>query len=585
MSSGNDSAFNATAQGDAGLALALLRVAPKLGGMQICGLPGPGRDAVLERATELLNQGRRAIRVPLGVGPERLLGGLDLAASLAAGNAGRGPVLQPGLLAEADGALLLINMAERQGRDVVSALLAALDSGIVRVERDGFGLTQPAEFIALALDEAMDEDPAMDSGLADRLAFRCFANTFDHLPPIPFSADDLNSAPLRMPALTAQVVGSLDQAARSLGITSLRRIQMASLAACALAALRSEPEVTTQEVGDAVRLVLLPHALYLPSSEDQPQEPPPPEQSQSREQEQQDNDSQSQPDSDQIPEEMLIAAAQAVLPPGLLAMLSGGAAKRKAGAGGRSKAQRPATRGRPTGIRRGQAGRGARLNLLATVKAAAPWQRLRGAPQGRLAVRPDDFRITRYKQKSQLTTVFVVDASGSSAMQRLGEVKGAIELLLADCYVRRDQVALLTFRGNQPELLLPPTRSLARAKRALADLPGGGATPLAGALDAAKELATSLARRHHQPVLVLLTDGRGNVGRDGTPGHPEAASQTREAAAELGLEGFNSLLVDVGRRPRPAARELADAMGASYLALPRVDARSLTAAVQQVSLP
>jgi magnesium chelatase subunit D len=114
-------------------------------------------------------------------------------------------------------------------------------------------------------------------------------------------------------------------------------------------------------------------------------------------------------------------------------------------------------------------------------------------------VRRDDFRVGRFEQRSQSTTIFVVDASGSSAFNRLAEAKGAVELLLADCYVRRDRVALLAFRGRGAELLLPPTRSLVRAKRSLAGLPGGGGTPLAAGIDAAAALADAVRRRGETP--------------------------------------------------------------------------------------
>jgi magnesium chelatase subunit D len=125
---------------------------------------------------------------------------------------------------------------------------------------------------------------------------------------------------------------------------------------------------------------------------------------------------------------------------------------------------------------------GARLDLMATLRTAAPWQRLRGpAPGGaRLRVQADDFRVVRFRQRAQSVTVFVVDASGSAALYRLAEAKGAVELLLADCYVRRDEVAMIAFRGDMAELLLPPTRSLVRAKRSLSALPGGGGTPPGG---------------------------------------------------------------------------------------------------------
>jgi magnesium chelatase subunit D len=100
--------------------------------------------------------------------------------------------------------------------------------------------------------------------------------------------------------------------------------------------------------------------------------------------------------------------------------------------------------------------------------------------------------VSRFKQRRETTTIFVVDASGSAALHRLAEAKGAVELLLADCYVRRDRVAMLAFRGKGAELMLPPTRSLVRAKRSLAGLPGGGGTPLAAGMDAAARTRAGL---------------------------------------------------------------------------------------------
>jgi magnesium chelatase subunit D len=194
-------------------------------------------------------------------------------------------------------------------------------------------------------------------------------------------------------------------------------------------------------------------------------------------------------------------------------------------------------------------------------------------------VRRDDFHVTRYKQRSATTTLFVVDASGSSALNRLAEAKGAVELLLADCYVRRDQVAVLAFRGNGAELLLPPTRSLVRAKRSLAGLPGGGGTPLASGIDAAAALAASIARRGETPIVVLLTDGRGNIARDGTPGRARAGDDVQLAARQFRAANLRALLIDTSPQPQPAARQLAQEMGASYLPLPYAGATALSQAV------
>jgi magnesium chelatase subunit D len=221
------------------------------------------------------------------------------------------------------------------------------------------------------------------------------------------------------------------------------------------------------------------------------------------------------------------------------------------------------------GARRGWPRGGQRLALIDTLRAAAPWQRLRGAAgSGRVAVRPDDFHVKRHRPRLATTTIFAIDASGSAALARLAEAKGAVETLLAECYVRRDEVAVLAFRGQRAELLLPPTRSLVRAKRSLAGLPGGGGTPLAAGLDAARLLAERIARDGATPVLVLLTDGRANIARDGNPGRERAREDALAAARALRAAAVPALVVDTSARPEPAARALAEALGATYLPLP-----------------
>jgi magnesium chelatase subunit D len=221
--------------------------------------------------------------------------------------------------------------------------------------------------------------------------------------------------------------------------------------------------------------------------------------------------------------------------------------------------------------------------VVETLRAAAPWQALRRRGRdgpARIEVRPDDVRVARFKQRARTTTVFVVDASGSAAFHRLAEAKGAVELLLAEAYVRRDSVALLAFRGRGADLLLPPTRSLVRAKRSLAGLPGGGGTPLAAGLDAALSLGDAIRRRGETPALVILTDGRANVARDGLAARARAEAEALAAARALRAAGLAALLVDTSPHPQAAGRDLAAAMGATYLPLPYADAASLSRAVR-----
>jgi len=290
----------------------------------------------------------------------------------------------------------------------------------------------------------------------------------------------------------------------------------------------------------------------------------------------------------------VLAAALAAIPPGLLAALrQGDAARTRSPAGGRAGAWRSGSlRGRPAGIVRGVPGPRLRLSLIDTLRAAAPWQRLRaperagGAPRAtRIEVRREDFHVRRFRSRAETTTIFVVDASGSAAMHRLAEAKGAVELLLADCYVRRDRVALIAFRGRGAELLLPPTRSLVRAKRGLAGLPGGGGTPLAAGVDAGVELAAAVARRGGTPTLVVLTDGRANIARDGSPGRPQAEADALAAAHGARSAGLATLFVDTAPRPQALAAALAQAMRATYLPLPHANAQALSRAAREAAAP
>jgi magnesium chelatase subunit D len=224
------------------------------------------------------------------------------------------------------------------------------------------------------------------------------------------------------------------------------------------------------------------------------------------------------------------------------------------------------------------------MAVLDTLRAAAPWQSIRPRPaHARFAIRREDFRIRRYKQKSEVTSIFAVDASGSSALNRLAEAKGAVELLLADCYVRRDRVALIAFRGSRAEVLLPPTQALARAKRSLAGLPGGGGTPLASGIDAARTLGEQIRRKGETPIIVLLTDGRGNIARNGAPGRAQAALDATAAARQLRAAGLTALVLDTSAQPQPVAQALAADMGARYVPLPYASAQSLSQTVRAVA--
>jgi magnesium chelatase subunit D len=571
------------------------------GGVEVRALAGPVREQWLALLRELLPPSAPVRRIPLNIADGRLLGGLDLAATLRAGR----PVAERGLLAEADSGVVLLAMAERLPLATAARLAAVLDTGAVVMERDGVALRSLARFGVIALDEGMTDNEHTPGALLDRLAF-CVELSgigIDDAVGRFSTADAVAAARVRLPTVAVgdQMIKAFCSTAMALGIASIRAPLLALRVARAAAALAGRRTVAHADAEFAGRLVLAPRATVLPEIETPPSEPdtadPAPQESApdlSR-----DSTVDGPPaTAEGVLDDIVLEAAQAAIPAGLLAQLKAarGGFARSQSAGRAGMPQQSAKRGRPIGALRGEPQAGARLNLLETLRAAAPWQPLRqraavgaksrGGKPMLINVRREDFRITRFKQRAQTTTIFVVDASGSAALHRLAEAKGAVELLLADCYVRRDSVALIAFRGRGADLLLPPTRSLARAKRSLQSLPGGGGTPLAAGLAAAFSLVDAVRRKGETPTLVLLTDGRANIARDGTAGRARAEADALAASRLLRGARIPVLFVDTSLQASAYARRLADEMNARYLALPYAGALQISHAVRaSASLP
>lgn len=554
--------------------------------MWLRALPGPVRDRWLELLRSYLPTGAPWRKVPAHITSARLLGGLDLAATLHAGR----PVAEQGLLSAADGGAAVVCMAERLAPEAAGIIVATLDRGEVLLERDGLSRRLPARFQVLALDEGGD-DEVPPPALTERLCF--------YLDLTAISMRDLDSvSPSPSPAAIAAARARLAQvevapvlsealcrAAQTLGIVSMRLPLAALRVVRAAAALAGRTQAIEADVALAAGLVLAPRATIAPElSPDAPSEPPAEERAEA--------DGEARGAGETL-EDRVVAATQAAIPEELLRRLAAGTAPRGAirRAGRAGDWTRTNGRGRPLAVRAAAPHAGVRLALIETLRAASPWQPLRraqraaaactagGTPtRARLEIRPSDLRIVTYKQRTTTTTIFVVDASGSAAANRLGETKGAIELMLADCYVRRDKVALLAFRGRGAELLLEPTRSLVRAKRALARLPGGGGTPLAAAVDAAAALAASVSRGGDTARVILLTDGRANVTLEGLGGNEQATADALAAAHRFKTGLQDAVLIDVAPRARPFAAELARGMGARYLSLPFATAHAIAAA-------
>jgi magnesium chelatase subunit D len=541
------------------LALAVLAVAPMAtGGLWLRARACPQRDLVTAALAQGILPQRR---LHPSVSDEALSGGLDLAATLSAGR----PVLRAGLLSGP--ALLVLPMAERCPSGLAARLAQALD-------RRGQAL--------VALDEGGEDDAALPSALADRLGLFLDLDglTADDIGRVATPDQVLDAARTLFPkvGLAEGAVAAMAEAAAELGIGSARAALLALAAARALAALDGRERASEADLADAAELVLAHRAEPLA---DAAQDEEPETQS---DPEPQDTE-QPEATAEGIPSEILVEAARAALPDGLLQALAQGRVARAAkAAGGTGDAHSGNRRGRPLPSRPGKPDGNKRLDLVATLRAAAPWQGLRrsgaSGPARALYLKPADLRIRRVKEMSDRVLVFAVDASGSSAMARMAEAKGAVELLLGQAYSRRDHVALVVFRGEKAELLLPPTRSLVQTKHRLRAVPGGGGTPLASALELALATAGRARARGMTPTLALLTDGRGNIALDGTPGRAKAEADAQIVARAIRASGLSALVIDVANRPQPGLAALAAAMGGRYAALPRADAQKLSAVLE-----
>jgi magnesium chelatase subunit D len=595
-----------------------------LGGVILRARSGPVRDRWVTYLNAVAQLGGMRLplrKMPLGISDENLIGGIDLDQTLRTGKA----VLRQGLLAQCDQQLLIMPMAERVEVGAAAKVVSALDNGFITIERDGQSRRIDSHFGVVALDEGIEDDEQPNEKIRQRTAFllnldiigwRDLPETDDDFLP---DAQSLQYALEHFSEVTASEdsLNALVGVAEQLGVISIRALNLAMSTAKCLAAFDREDEVTSMHLQRAIALVLSPRATRMPQSvppeeEEIPPEsdelpeneqdpldqesplPPPetPPKEQDEEQENDEQESESNAETPQTLEDEILEAAQAAIPPDILARLADLADLRTPkGMGGKTGAIKVGRmRGRPIGTMPGMPEGGKTLSIIDTLRAAVPWQAVRRAEMmaagkfitpGKIFIRKEDFRIKRYQERTQTLTMFIVDASGSSAMHRLAEAKGAVELLLAECYIRRDQVAVMSFRGSTAELILAPTRSLVKAKRALIGLPGGGGTPLASAIDESFEIASASMRKGLTPALVFLTDGRANIAKDGSPGRPKAMEDAQQSARAASYYSFKSLWIDTSPQARDEGKAMAALLGSMYLPLPNAGANEVSQAIIQ----
>lgn len=597
------------------LALLLCAVRPEIGGALIRGEKGTAKSTAVRGLAALLStatgtDGAGLVEMPLGATEDRVVGSLDLQRVLRDGE----HAFSPGLLARAHGGVLYVDEVNLLHDHLVDILLDAAAMGRVHIERDGISHSHEARFVLIGtmnpeegelrpqlLDRfglTVDVQASRDVDVRVEVIRQRMAYEAD---PDGFAARyaDADAELARRIATARAMVDDIvlpDNELRRIAalcaafdVDGMRADLVVARTAAAHAAWRGARTVEEQDIRVAAELAL-PHRRRRDPFDDHGI------------------------DRDQLDQALAQAAADALAEPEPEPDPPGGGRSESADSPAPQQnslagAQPPRPSAPPSkvfrtkaltvpGVGEGAPGRRSRarnasgsviaaadpadpdghgLHLFATVLSSAENARAAGP----LALRPDDLRRAVREGREGNLVIFVVDASGSmAARDRMAAVGGATLSLLRDAYQRRDKVAVITFRGQEARILLPPTSSAHIAGRRLARFDTGGKTPLAEGLLAARELVVRerVRDRARRPLVVVLTDGRATAG-------PDPLGRSRIAAKRLVAEGAAAVVVDCETSyvRLGLAGQLARQLGAPVMRLEQLHAEQLTQAVRSVA--
>jgi len=613
-----------------------------------------GGTPLAERETEVIPC--PFVQVPLNVMEDRLIGSADLEESVKTGKT----VFSPGLLAKAHRGVLYVDDINLLDEETANILLNVVNDGFVQVEREGISVKYPCKplliatfnpdegelrdhlldriAVALSADAApMDVDqrveavdavlnfsPSGKQGSADAETAlqEAIDNEDDLKTAIVFAREyikDLKIAPSQIQYLCEEAIRA--------GCQGHRAEIFASEVARASAALEGR-QITSEDLRLAVKLAIAPRGTFIqtPMDEDEMMPPPPPpppppqmdeqnEDQENEDQEDEEEEEQDEPDEDEeredqpdvpdVPQEFMFDVDATPMDPDLIEFSS----RERAGKGGGRGLIFSQDRGRYIKPMLPK-GKVTRLAVDATLRASAPYQRSRRQraigtknEERGVHIEQSDVRIKKMARKAGSLIIFVVDASGSMALNRMNAAKGAAMSLLTEAYQSRDQIALIPFQGEMADVLLPPTKSIAMAKKRLESMPCGGGSPLAHALQTAMLTGLNAQKTGDvgKVVVVCISDGRANVplctsmgeefdpesdpdAKEGKPSRTFLKDEVLACAKQLGvLPGFNLLCIDTENKfiSTGIAKEIANAAMGKYHQIAKADGNAIASVTNQ----